>query len=555
MKLKMKWLLLLMLALSWQSGYPKQQNKQDKPKLVVGIIIDQMRWDYLHRYQKHFGKGGFRRLMNEGFSFDNCFLPYIPSYTAIGHTTVYTGSVPSIHGICGNSFIVQQTGKRMYCTSDSTVQGVGIDPKHWAGKMSPRNMHVTTVGDQLRYATNFRSKVVGIALKDRGSILPAGHAATAAYWYEAKTGKWITSTYYTNALPQWLINYNDANMPEKYLRQDWNASLPLDAYTESPHISKLGRYEEPLSKDVPITFPMKTSELMKTLGIEILPNTPYGDRTTADVAKLAIQHERLGNNPSGDTDFLAVSFSSPDKMGHQYTTNSILMEDAYIKLDETLSDFFSYLDKAVGKDKYLLFLTADHAGTPNAQYMNDNKLPGDTWNYITALRTANAELGKKYGRTDLIRSFENYQAHLNYPVIESQGINLEQLKMDIIRMLENMDGILYAVDMKRSEQSTVPQSIREMIVNGYNHRYSGEIQLVLKPGYYSMGSRLGGTHGTWAPDDTHIPLLMMGWGVPRGNTSQKVSMADIAPTIASMLRIQMPNGSIGQPLDYLFPRK
>lgn len=554
MKSRSSILIFLCMTLFFCQIHAQNQKGYPKPKLVVGVIIDQMRWDYMYRLYNRYGDTGFKRLLNEGFSFENCLLPYIPSVTAIGHSTVYTGSVPSIHGICGNDFIDQATGKSIYCTQDPAVKAIGINPESVTGKMSPNNLKVTTVTDQLRYASNFRSKVIGVALKDRGSILPAGHAATAAYWYDSKQGKWITSSYYMDKLPQWLTDYNDKNMPAKYLSQDWKLSYPINTYTESPDPKTVGRYEGGFTGYPVPNLPMKTSEMMKTLGVDLLQNTPYGNDITVDVAELAVENENLGHNPSGNPDFLAVSFSSPDKMAHQYSINTILTEDAYIKLDKTLGDFFSYLDQKVGKGNYVLFLTADHAGTPNALFMNDHKLPGATWDLALHLGQLNDTLSVKYGRKDLVRSLENYQINFNYQAIAEAKIDINALKKDCIGIMENVKGVLYAVDMKNVEQETIPHDLKEMIVNAYNRKYCGEIQIVMEPGVYERDSPKGGTHGIWSPDDTHIPFVMMGWGVPHGSTSEKVFMTDIAPTVAAMLHIQMPNGCIGTARDYMFKK-
>lgn len=526
-----------------------QQKGIDRPKLVVGVIVDQMRWDYMYRLYDRYGDTGFKRLLNEGFSFENCMVDYVPSFTAIGHSTVYTGSVPSIHGIAGNDFTDQATGRVIYCSEDQTVKAVGIDPENKAGKMSPFNLKATTVTDQLKYATNFRSKVIGISIKDRGSILPAGHAADAAYWFDLKTGNWITSTFYMDRLPKWLADYNAKKMPEKYLKQDWNPTYPIDTYTESPDIKTLGRYEMGFKGYETPPFPMKTSEMMKTLGVGFIQVTPYGNNITVDVAKLAIDNENLGNNKYGETDFLTVSFSSPDKIAHQFSVNTILTEDAYIKLDQQIGELLSYLDQKVGKGNYLVFLTADHAGTPNAQFMKDHKMPGDVWDFKPHLQKLNEYLKSIYGRDDLVRSLMNYQVNFNYDAIKDADIHIDDLKADCIDFLQKMDGVMYAVDMKRVEEATIPYFLKEKITNGYNREYSGEIQIILKPNWYDYGSTKGGTHGTWGPDDAHIPFVMMGWGVPHGRTTEQVHMTDIAPTVAAMLRIQMPSGAIGKAVD------
>lgn len=542
-------ILLSSLFLCLSSGFA-QNNKLDRPKLVVGIVIDQMRWDYLYRYYDRYSDKGFRRLLNEGFSFENCIVNYIPSYTAIGHSTIYTGSVPTLHSITGNDFIDQSTGVSHYCTEDNSVNGVGILSDAKAGKMSPKNLKVTTITDQLKYATNFRSKVIGVALKDRGSILPAGHAADAAYWFDSNSGNWITSTYYMERLPQWVEKYNKQKMPEKYLGQDWKPLYSIDTYIQSPEISALGKYEDGFKGYDPLTFPMKTSEMMKGLGAGYLVTmTPYGNDITSDMAKLAITNEQLGKHD--DTDFLAISFSSPDKMGHHYSINSILMEDAYLRLDLQIGDLLTYLDQNIGKGQYLVFLTADHGGTPNAKFMNEHGILEKAFNESDYKVKLNNYLATVYGKENLIRDIMNDQIHINYNAIEEAHIDLQKFKDCCISFMEKQDGIRFAVDAKRVNETTVPDIIKQKITNGYNYKLSGEIILIFDSGWYDFASERGGTHGTWTPDDAHIPFVMMGWNVPKGATSKEVHMTDIAPTLASMLHVQMPNGSIGKSRQYL----
>lgn len=542
-------ILLSSLFLCLSSGFA-QNNKLDRPKLVVGIVIDQMRWDYLYRYYDRYSDKGFRRLLNEGFSFENCMVNYIPSYTAIGHSTIYTGSVPTLHSITGNDFIDQSTGVSHYCTEDNSVNGVGILSDAKAGKMSPKNLKVTTITDQLKYATNFRSKVIGVALKDRGSILPAGHAADAAYWFDSKSGNWITSTYYMERLPQWVEKYNKQKMPEKYLGQDWKPLYSIDTYIQSPEISALGKYEDGFKGYDPLTFPMKTSEMMKSLGAGYLVTmTPYGNDITSDMAKLAITNEQLGKHD--DTDFLAISFSSPDKMGHHYSINSILMEDAYLRLDLQIGDLLIYLDQNIGKGQYLVFLTADHGGTPNAKFMNEHGILEKAFNESDYKVKLNNYLATVYGKENLIRDIMNDQIHINYNAIEEAHIDLQKFKDCCISFMEKQDGIRFAVDAKRVNETTMPDIIKQKITNGYNYKLSGEIILIFDSGWYDFASERGGTHGTWTPDDAHIPFVMMGWNVPKGATSKEVQMTDITPTLASMLHIQIPNGSIGKSRQYL----
>jgi predicted AlkP superfamily pyrophosphatase or phosphodiesterase len=517
-----------------------------RPKLVVGIVVDQMRWDYLYRYYDRYNDNGFKRLLNEGFSCENTQVDYIPTFTGPGHTCIYTGSVPAIHGIAGNDFIIQATGKSMYCTEDTTVETVGSTSA--AGKMSPRNLLVTTVTDELRLATNFRSKVIGIALKDRGGILPAGHTANAAYWFDDKTGNWITSTYYMKDLPQWVKDFNDQKLAETYLKLDWNPLYPLDTYVQStPDNSPYeGKFK---GTDAPI-LPVKTSALYKG-NLGLIRSTPYGNTLSLDFAIAAINSEELGQHQV--TDFLAVSLSSPDYIGHQFGINSVEIEDNYLRLDRDLAAFFTYLDAKVGKGNYTVFLSADHGAAHNTAFLNDHGIPAGVWDDGAALKSLNKYLADKYKTEELVLSLANYQVNFNYKVVNYLHLNKDELKKDCIDYLEQQPEIAFAVDMKKAANAGVPEALRYRIVNGYNLERSGEIQIVLKPGWFTghapgQGGPTGTTHGTWNPYDNHIPLVFMGWGIKHGSTVRETHMTDIAATIAALLHIQAPNGSIGHPI-------
>ena len=516
------------------------QNTLARPKLVVGIMVDQMRWDFLYRFYDRYGSGGFKRMLNEGFSAENTYINYLPSVTGAGHATVYTGSVPAIHGIAGNDFIVQATGKILYCAEDSTVSTVGSGNVA-AGRMSPRNMLTTTMTDELRMATNFRSKVIAIASKDRGSILPGGHTANAAYWYDGASGNWITSTFYMNALPPWVSNFNAQKYPEKYLKQDWNTLYPIDTYLQStkddsPYEGKFAGTESP-------TFPVKTSSMMER-NLGILTSTPYGSSLTLDLAKAAIDNEQLGADAT--TDFLALSVSSPDYVGHQFGPNSIEAEDTYLRLDRDLASFFTYLDSKVGKGNYTVFLTADHAAQHNANYMLDRKINAGIFQTAAIMRELNTALEGEFKVKGAVRSFNNYTVSLNYPAIEAGKSDVSKIKKSIIEFLQKKDGVAYVVDMEEVQAVTIPENYRERIINGYNRERSGVIQIVLKPAWYSGSGPTGATHGTLSPDDTHIPFVLMGWGIKHGKTNLPYNMTDIAPTITGLLKIQEPNGNIGR---------
>lgn len=538
-------LLLATFSIFAQSGNQTQINR---PKLVVGIVVDQMRWDYLYRYYDRYSNNGFKRMLNEGFTCENTMLNYVPSYTAIGHSTIYTGSVPSIHGIAGNDFIIQATGQSLYCTQDDNVKSVGTQDKNAkAGKMSPFNLKASTVTDELKLATNFRSKVIGVSIKDRGSILPAGHAANAAYWFDGESGNWITSTWYMEDLPKWMKDFNNKKAAKKYLNQDWNTLYPIDSYVQSTNDDN--NYEETFKGIDKVKFPIKTSELVKKNGLGLIRTTPYGNILTLDVARLVIENEQMGNNQV--TDFLAISLSSPDYIGHQFGPNSVKVEDNYLRLDKDLGDFFAYLDQKVGKGNYTVFLTADHGGAHNGQFLRDNKIPAGNWDVKTINDGLNKFLGEKFKTNNLVSNLYNYQVNYNYKQISS-SIDRDDLREATIQYLQKVEGVAYVVETAKVSEATIPAVIKEKIINGYNKDLCGEIQIILKPGWYSDNDLKGATHGSWNPYDSHIPLVWMGWGIKHGSSNNEVYMTDIAPTVAALLHIQMPSGCIGKPITDLW---
>lgn len=513
-----------------------------RPKLVVGIVIDQMRWDYLYRYQKRYTDGGFKRLLNEGFSCENTVIPYVPSVTAIGHTCIYTGSVPSIHGIAGNNFV--KNGKKVYCTDDDTVKPVGSNSE--AGLMSPRNLWVTTIGDEMKIASNGRAKVVGVALKDRASILPAGHNPDGAFWFDDKSGNFITSTYYMNQLPKWVEVFNSKKLPEHYLSEKWNTLYPKDTYTEST--SDENEYEAGIKKGVKATLPLNLPVLYKKYGYNIIRNTPFGNSLTFDMAKAAIDGEQLGADD--ETDLLAVSCSSTDYIGHQVGTHAVETEDTYLRLDKAIADFLSYLDAKVGKGNYLVFLSADHGAMNNVRFLQDRRIPAGNWDDGVAAKKLNEVIAKEFPNTgDLVKTVMNYQVFFNREVIKNQHLDFAKIKQTVVDFLKEDSCVLYACDMEKTMTESIPEEVKYRIVNGYNRERSGDVQIVLKPNFYTHGMK-GTDHGAWNLYDTHIPLVFMGWGIKHGATTKRTFMTDIAPTIGALIHVQAPNGCVGQPISF-----
>ncbi|MCD6068168.1 MAG: alkaline phosphatase family protein [Bacteroidetes bacterium] len=513
-----------------------------KPKLVVGIVVDQMRYDYIFRYWDKLSEGGFKRLVNKGFFCKNTNYNYVPTYTGPGHTSIYTGTFPAVHGIISNDWYDKKSGKTIYCTDDSTVTGVGSSSK--AGIMSPKNMLVTTIGDELRLHTIQQSKVIGIALKDRASILPAGHSANAAYWFDGSTGSFISSSHYMKALPAWLNEFNAKRSAVSYLQKGWNTMLPIEAYTEST-ADNMPYESVPNKKEQPV-FPYSYEKQLKENNYEIIKATPYGNSITKDLAIAALKGEQMGKGKF--TDMLCISFSSTDYVGHSYGPKSVEIEDTYLRLDLDLQELFNTLDAEAGEGNYLLFLTADHGAAEVPAYLQQQKIPAGLVSESKIEKELKTYLYKEFGDS-LVLSISNQQVFINHKVIEKKDLALHLVEKKIAYFLLDIDGIAEtycAEDIKI--QSYTGNSFKALLQNGYNFKRSGDVLFRYNVAYFEDYMKKGTTHGAEFSYDTHVPLLFYGWNINAGSTVDPVNITDIAPTICSLLNIPFTNGCSGKPI-------
>lgn len=534
-------LFVISFGISAQKSH--EDFKLERPKLVVGLMLDQMRLDYFYRYYNIYNTdGGFKRLLSEGFSCENTIIPYAQTVTAVGHSSVYTGSVPAFTGIIANEWYSREKGRVVYCAEDDGVKVLGgvVDSK----PMSPKNLWANTITDELRLATNFRSKVIGVAIKDRASILPSGHSANAAYWYDDKSGNWITSTHYMDKLPAWVKEFNNRKLVDSFYRIGWNTLAPIKEYVESTADNK--SYEGKYNEDATVTFPHKFDAMIGK-DYKAIRATPYGNTLTLMMAKKILEEENLGKR--GVTDFLNLSLSSTDVIGHMYGPNSIEVEDVYRRVDIELGKFFDELDKQVGKGNYLLFLTADHAAGQSPGFLNENKLPGKA--HTSPTKDLNDAIEKKFGISDAVINTLAYQVYLNYPVINSSKVKKSSIEKFVLDYLNAKDEVYLAYNTKNINDLNLPTEIKERFLKGFNPKLSGDIQIILKPGHF-YGNPTGTNHGLWYPYDSHIPLFFYGWGVNKGQLNREVYMTDIAATVAAMLHIQMPSASIGKPIYEVF---
>ena len=545
--LAFRFVLISMLSVFTLTGQKKSKGVEDtqikvNPKLVVGIVVDQMRYDYLTRFYDHYGQGGFKRMINEGFNCKNNHFNYAPTSTGPGHASVYTGTTPATHGVIGNNWYDKENDESVYCAGDDSYASVGTTSD--AGQMSPHRMNVTTVTDELRLHTQMRGKTIAIALKDRGAVIPGGHTANAAYWFHGQNeGKWISSTYYMNQLPAWVNEFNSSGAAQSY-KKAWTTVKDIATYKESGSDDNL--YEGLLKGETKPTFPHSTANLLdKEKEFEIIKGTPFGNSITADFAIAAIDKEGLGADD--DTDFLAISFSSTDYVGHNYGVNSKEIQDTYLRLDMDLERLFTALDKKVGEGEYTVFLSADHGAVEVPTYLKDMKIPAGYVDY-NSIKTKFSDFIKyKYGTEDIIKNFSNLQIFLDHKIIKNLDLDVKQVQEDIAKEYLNYDFVDRVYTGHQMWANEYTKGIPYILQNGYNQKRSGDVLLVLKPGFISYG-KTGSTHGSPQIYDTHAPLLFFGKGIKKGSTVERTEIPDIAPTISALLGISFPSGSTGKPI-------
>lgn len=537
---------------SFPNSKPTLNTTVQPPKLVVGIVVDQMRYDYIYRFWNKFGDGGFRRLINEGFFCRNTHYNYMPTETGPGHASIYTGTVPSVHGIVANDMVDRFTGKdTVYCVADYAQKSIGTVSDE--GKRSPHLMLTTSICDQLRMSSRQQSKVIGIALKDRAAILPAGHLVdknrgTSAYWYEGESGNFITSSYYMAQLPDWINTFNAKKLPQQYLSEPWTTLLPIQDYTESDPDNT--PYEKPFSNESTPVFPHRINQIAaETKKWKLIRNSPFGCTLTKDLALAAIEGEQLGKRNA--TDFLAISFSSPDIIGHQFGPTSIEIEDTYLRLDRDIADLLTFLDTWLGKKNILAFLTADHGVVEVPQYLIDNHIPGGYFDESAAAGSIKKALNRQFGDSTLLLKVANYQAFLNHARIAERGLKTGDVERFVADVFLQMNGITDVMTASMLQSSEFNKGARNLVQNGWQQKRSGDICYILAPGWLATTDHKGTSHGSPWTYDTHVPLIWWGGQIKPGASDMHLSITDIAPTVCHLLNIQSPNGTTGKSI--LFP--
>ncbi|MFN0216169.1 MAG: alkaline phosphatase family protein [Saprospiraceae bacterium] len=546
----MRFLPSIILIILIAHGTHAQKPNASKPKIIVGIVIDQMRYDYLYRYQSHYGTGGFNRMLEGGFSCENTHFNFVPTYTGPGHAAIYTGSTPSLNGIIGNDWWDPELRISRYCSSDKRHRTVGGTAKTApeTGQHSPMALLSSTITDELRLSNNFRSKVAAVCLKDRGSIFPAGHIPNACYWFDDASGNWITSSYYPDSLglPKWVRDYNARRWPDTFLNKTWEMGhAPTESFANWNYPGNYGILKG--------GFPYDFAEARAKGGYGVLRYTPYGNTLVTNFALKTIEGMNLGNDEWPD--FLCLSYSATDYCAHQFGIHAQETEDMYVRMDRELARLFDYLDNKFGKNNVLVFLTADHGGAETPVHMNKLRIPAGVFTEDKLEDLLEKSLAASLGvNGNLIQAIENQQIWLNWEALADFDLKQEDVTAIIGNQIRALPGIYDVLTRQELELLPAEYPFVSALRRGIHPRRSGDIIFLLDPAWHADDKYFGKggtTHGSPYPYDTHVPLLWYGWKIKSGETFRPVSITDIAPTLAAMLRIMEPNATTGNVIEEL----
>ncbi|MEI6083034.1 MAG: alkaline phosphatase family protein [Verrucomicrobiota bacterium] len=512
------------------------------PRLVVVITVDGLPQEQVVKYQDQLGEGGFKRLLHDGAWFANAHHGHATTYTAVGHAAILTGAYPYRHGVVGNDWWDRATQKRMYCCADAASSILDEPTKENAGT-SPRNLQVTTVGDELRLNTGLQSKVVSVSIKDRGAIFTGGKTGLA-YWFSKETGRFITSNYYVKEYPAWWKEFHAAKPQDKWLNSVWEPLFPRADYWRALTDGCASGHEyKNLGLGAKFPHPLAGKKYYDQLRW-----TPGGDDYTLEFALAAMRGENLGKNPRGVPDLLAVSFSCHDELNHLFGPESVESQDDLLRLDETLAAFFAALDQWVGLDHVLVALTADHGFANSPEFCREVlHLESGRIEPTKLLADLNAALGGKFAV-----AWFNPTINFDLAAITAAGRKREDVERAAADFLENYPGIHTVLTRTQLLNGQLPATRFGLLAGRSWHRQlSGDLFVIQKPGWYlyNESDEYCVTHGSPWTYDTHVPLLLMGaaWIKP-GQRNENVEVVDLAPTLATVLQIRPPSGAEGRAL-------
>ncbi|RYH07177.1 alkaline phosphatase family protein [Tropicimonas sp. IMCC6043] len=534
---------------------------QEKPRLILQITVDQLRGDLPTRYADRLGEGGFRFLLEDGIHYTNAHHAHANTETVVGHTTLATGANPAAHGMVGNLWFDRTLGRTVYNIEDPDYTmltgGAGvdadteIDPTQKAAASdgrSPRTILTTTFGDELSVETAGAAKVFGVSIKDRGAVAMAGHSGKA-FWFSKSAGQFVTSSYYYDEYPDWVAEWNAKGLPQGYGDTSWELLHPIETYMFGDRDDQ--EWESEFA-GFGRTFPHPLGPSDGKYFTTLLTLSPAGDQISADFAKTLIEREGLGDDKI--TDFLGVSFSVTDYVGHFFGPSSLESEDNLLQLDRTLADLFAFIDWEIGLDRTLIVLSADHGAPEAPGFLEEigglgGYVSPDAWETEAAI----ARIKERFGLSGpLIQGYDHPYLNLADEVRVNQDIDRAALETAIAEELVGFDGVAFALPSSRLREASLPENaLTRAVLNNYHPDRSGDIYIVFKPGWFINdmdGLSATVTHGSPWRYDTFVPIIFAGFGIEPQTVSRRVHTIDVALTLATIAGTPPPSGAAGEVL-------
>ncbi|HNW56525.1 MAG TPA: alkaline phosphatase family protein [Bacteroidales bacterium] len=520
----------------------------EKPRLVIGIVVEQLKYDQLEKFRDRLGENGIKKLINEGTYFKNASFEYMLTQSAPGHATISTGAEPSYHGITSDSWYLPLKDELIDCSKDNEANPVGGTFE--AGLHSPVNLQASTFSDELELSTNRKAKVFGIGLKESSAIFSAGHTADAAYWYDNTTGTWMTSSYYLSALPAWVIDFNAMKFPESYLNGTWNLLKPVQEYADC--LKDSNNFELGFNKVNYFPYDLKKirSKYNSREDFALLRETPFGNTFTTSFAIRLIEKEGLGKDDV--TDYLSICYSANDYIGHRFGPSSVETGDAILRLDDEIKNLLTFLNDSIGKRNVLVYFTASHGVSELPSILESNHIPAGYFRQNQALQLLRTYLNAVYGEGDWVKGYSERQVFLNRTLIEDARLSLDDVQKKVARFLVQFTGVAAAYPYSAFEANDFGNGNLKRIINNFNPQRSGDVIVTLNPGWVEKEGDWVTNHNSPYEYDTHVPLIWYGWTVNRATVTRRVNMTDIAPTLSSLCKVPFPNACTGETLNELF---
>ncbi len=536
----------VIVKLSGQGAY----LPPEKPRLVIGIVVEQLKYDQLEKFRDRLGENGIKRLINEGTYFKNASFEYMLTQSAPGHATISTGAEPSYHGITSDNWFLPLKNELIYCSKDIEVNPVGGSFE--SGLHSPVNLQASTFSDELEMATNKKAKVFGVGMKENSAIFSAGHAADGAYWYDNSTGTWMSSTYYIDSLPAWINDFNAMKFSDSYLNSTWSLLKQAGDYADC--LADSNSFEAGFNGVNYFPYDLKKLNskglFNSKTDFSLLRETPFGNSLTTSFAMRLIEKEGLGKDDV--TDYISICYSATDNIGHRFGPSSVEMGDAILRLDDEIKNLLTFLNDSIGKKNILIYFTSSHGISEIPTVLEKNRIPSGYFKQNQALQLLRSYLNAIYGEGDWVKGYSERQVFLNRTLIEDARLTLEEVQKKVARFLVQFTGVAAAYPYSAFEANDFGNGNLKKIINSFNPQRSGDVIVTLNPGWVEKEGYYVSNHNSPYEYDSHVPLIWYGWSVNRSTVTRQVNMTDIAATLSSLCKVPYPNACTGNPLVELF---